>query len=64
MKIDFTEEKGGLRVTGTKTDEVGKLAHGAGLTVLELATHTASLEEAFLQVTAGTEEYQTKKEGK
>jgi ABC-2 type transport system ATP-binding protein len=64
VKIDFTEEKDGLRVTGTKTDEIGKLAHGAGLTVLELATHTASLEEAFLQVTAGTEEYQTKKEGK
>jgi ABC-2 type transport system ATP-binding protein len=62
--ITFTEEKDGLRVTGTKTDEIGKLAYGAGLTVLELATHTASLEEAFLQVTAGTEEYQTKKEAK
>jgi ABC-2 type transport system ATP-binding protein len=62
--ISFTEEKDGIRVSGTKTDEIGKLAYGAGLTVLELATHTASLEEAFLQVTAGTEEYQTKKEGK
>lgn len=57
--IAFTEEKDGLRIADAKTDQIGSLAFGAGLTVLELATHTASLEEAFLQVTAGTEEYQS-----
>ncbi|HEU4914847.1 MAG TPA: ATP-binding cassette domain-containing protein [Candidatus Saccharimonadales bacterium] len=63
-QIEFAEEKDGLRISGVKTDRIGMLAHGAGLVVLELATHTASLEEAFLQVTAGAEEYHTKKETK
>ena len=46
-----------------KTDEVGKLAFGAGVTILELTNNTASLEEAFLQLTAEAEEYRTGKKG-
>lgn len=57
-KLSFTEGKDGLTVSGVKTDELGKMAFGAGITMLELAPHVASLEEAFLEVTAGSEEYQ------
>ncbi|HKR82405.1 MAG TPA: ATP-binding cassette domain-containing protein [Candidatus Saccharimonadales bacterium] len=59
-KHAFSYEKsdGGFKVLGVKTDEIGKLAFGAGLPVLELANHAASLEEAFLELTEGSEEYQ------
>ena len=56
--IAFEVLDGGLKVPGVKTDEIGKLAFGNGLTVLELASHSASLEEAFLELTADAEEYQ------
>jgi ABC-2 type transport system ATP-binding protein len=56
-KISYKKDKNGIEVSGIKTDEIGKLAFSAKLTVLELATRTASLEEAFLEVTAGQEEY-------
>jgi ABC-2 type transport system ATP-binding protein len=55
---------GGLRVMGTSTDDVGKLAFKAGIPLLELTKHDASLEEAFLELTADAQEYQTKKEAK
>lgn len=61
--IQSKEADGGLTVTGVKTDEIGKLAFGAGITILELANHTASLEDAFLQLTADAEEYKTGKKG-
>lgn len=58
----WTYEKadGGLNVNGIKTDEIGKAAFAAGVPVLELANRSASLEEAFLELTAGSEEYRTK----
>jgi ABC-2 type transport system ATP-binding protein len=59
-KHAFEKHDGGLMIHGVKTDEVGKLAYGAKVPVLELANHSASLEEAFLELTAGTEEYQAK----
>jgi ABC-2 type transport system ATP-binding protein len=64
--IQFTKQDQGLSVTGARTDEIGKLAFSAGVPVLELSPHTASLEEAFLELTAGSEEYQasTKKGAK
>ena len=52
----------GLEVFGAKTDEIGKLAFAAGVTILELAPHTASLEEAFLELTSDAQEYQTGKQ--
>lgn len=48
---------GGLKVNGLKTDEIGKLAFDAGIPILELANHTVSLEEAFLEITAASQEY-------
>jgi ABC-2 type transport system ATP-binding protein len=61
LATDFTveHEAHGLKVSGTTTDEVGKAAFKAGVTVLELAAQTASLEDAFLQLTAEAEEYKT-----
>lgn len=55
--LSFVSQNGGLAVKGVHTDEVGKLAFAAGLAVLELSPQTASLEEAFLELTAGSEEY-------
>lgn len=59
----FQKAGDGLKIIGTKTDEIGKLAFRAGVPLLELSTKSASLEEAFLELTAGTEEYKTTKRG-
>ena len=66
QSLNFEKIEHGLKVTGVKTDEIGKLAFRAGLPVLELANHAASLEDAFLELTEGSEEYQahTEKGGK
>ena len=63
-KIIFKQADGGLRITDQKTDEIGKLAFAAGIPILELSNHSASLEEVFLELTAGTEEYKAHPEGK
>jgi ABC-2 type transport system ATP-binding protein len=55
---------GGLKVNGVKTDEIGELAFHAGIPVLELSKQAASLEEAFLELTADSQEYQTHLEAK
>jgi ABC-2 type transport system ATP-binding protein len=54
----FEKDDGGLKVNGVKTDDIGKAAFAAGIPLLELANRSASLEEAFLELTAGAEEYQ------
>jgi ABC-2 type transport system ATP-binding protein len=56
-KLKFEKSDKGLTVAGVKTDYVGQLAQAAGVTVLELSQHTASLEKAFLELTEGTEEF-------
>lgn len=58
--ITYGPAEGGLKVTGVKTDEVGKLAFTAGVTVLELTQRAPSLEDAFLELTKGAEEYQAR----
>jgi ABC-2 type transport system ATP-binding protein len=63
-KWEFEKDDDGVKVFGVKTDEIGKAAYGAGLTVLELSNHAASLEEAFLELTADSQEYRTQMEGK
>jgi ABC-2 type transport system ATP-binding protein len=62
----YEKEGKGLTVNSAKTDEIGKLAQDAKTTVLELAAHAASLEQAFLELTEGAAEYQahTEKAGK
>jgi ABC-2 type transport system ATP-binding protein len=52
----------GLTISSASTDEVGKLAHTAKVTVLELTAHTASLEQAFLELTEDTVEFGTNNE--
>jgi len=63
-KADVTKYDGGLKVVGMQTDAIGKLAFDAGVPIYELAAQSASLEEAFLELTAGSEEYVGKKEAK
>ena len=48
---------GELTVTGLSTDQVGTAARSAGLTVLELASQQASLEDAFTAMTRDAVEY-------
>jgi len=56
-KFEATKHEGGIKVAGVTTDEIGKLAFNAGIPVYELSQQQASLEEAFLELTAGSEEY-------
>jgi ABC-2 type transport system ATP-binding protein len=50
-------EDGGLAVSGLTTDEVGRLAGAAGITLLELTAQQASLEEAFIDLTRDAVEF-------
>lgn len=58
--IPFEKVDDGLKITGKKTDEVGKLAFAAKIPVLELTNRGTTLEEAFLELTAGSEEFVSK----
>jgi ABC-2 type transport system ATP-binding protein len=58
--IDYKKEGSGLAIANAKTDDIGLLAHTAGLTLLELTSHAASLEQAFLELTEETVEYSGK----
>lgn len=53
------QEGGVLQVRGTSVDEVGTAARRCGATVLELATESGTLEEAYLQLTGDAVEYRT-----
>ena len=52
------EPDGALTVTGMEPARVGELAFHAGIMLHELATRVATLEEAFLEATADSQEYQ------
>jgi ABC-2 type transport system ATP-binding protein len=54
-----TKQDGGFTVSGVKTDAIGRVVFEAGLPVLELSSHMASLEDAFLELTADAQEYRT-----
>jgi ABC-2 type transport system ATP-binding protein len=60
-KFDVDKIDGGLKVRGATTDQIGRLAFDAGIPIMELANHAASLEEAFLEITADSEEYKAGK---
>ena len=60
--LSYEKEGKGLLVKSANTDTIGKLAHSADTTVLELSGHGASLEQAFLELTEGTEEFQARTE--
>lgn len=59
-EIDSEKVDNGLKVIGINTDDLGKIAFELGLPLSELSPHQASLEEAFLEITAGSEEFTTK----
>jgi ABC-2 type transport system ATP-binding protein len=46
-----------VAVHGTDAAAVGELAAARGVTLHELSTHTASLEDAFIKATAAVQEY-------
>ncbi|HET9557907.1 MAG TPA: ABC transporter ATP-binding protein, partial [Actinomycetota bacterium] len=48
---------GVLAVSGLSTDQVGRLAGAAGITLLELTSQQASLEEAFIDLTRDAVEF-------
>jgi ABC-2 type transport system ATP-binding protein len=54
----YEKDSNGFKVSGVSTDKVGKLAFSANIPVLELASRDASLEEVFLELTEGSEEFQ------
>jgi ABC-2 type transport system ATP-binding protein len=55
--ISFETLKDGLEIAGSKTDVIGKLAFDSGIQIFELSKKNASLEEVFLDLTEGTEEF-------
>jgi ABC-2 type transport system ATP-binding protein len=61
-KIAYEFDGEGIKITGKKTDDIGKLAFTAGTPVLELVGRSASLEEAFLEITTDSQEYKTQAE--
>jgi len=64
QKAEIAKSANGLKVSGMKIDDIGKLAFESGIPIYELAPQSASLEEAFLELTAGAQEFATKKESK
>jgi ABC-2 type transport system ATP-binding protein len=57
-RLAYEKTDGGLKLSGMKTDQIGKLAFDSNIPILELSKHNASLEEVFLEITAGSEEFQ------
>jgi ABC-2 type transport system ATP-binding protein len=53
------ESDGTLSLTGVTQEQVGDLAFAERVPLHELTTRTATLEEAFLEVTAGSQEFGT-----
>lgn len=64
QKANVAKSGGGLKVSGIPIDDIGKLAFDSGIPIYELSPQAASLEEAFLELTADSEEFATKKETK
>lgn len=62
QNVVFDAADGIMRVHGSTTDEIGRMAFGAGTAVLELSNHSVSLEEAFLEITADAQEYKSHEE--
>ena len=57
LHMTFDEADGGLKVFGAKTDAIGKIAYNAKIQLSELSNRSASLEEAFLELTSSAVEY-------
>jgi ABC-2 type transport system ATP-binding protein len=57
--VAVAEGDDGLAVTTADTGRVGDLAFEAGIAVQELTRRSATLEDAFLELTSGDQEYAT-----
>jgi ABC-2 type transport system ATP-binding protein len=57
--IVTTDAHGGLSLTGVSQEQVGELAFVERVLLHELTTNVATLEEAFLEATAGTQDFET-----
>lgn len=62
--IKFTTTEGGLKISDSTTDTVGKLAFQAKIPILELSSQSASLEQVFLELTENSQEYTGESEAK
>ena len=58
-----TDEDGAIEVRGMSAEQIGDLAFGEGIRLHELATVRASLEEAYMEVTADSVEYHAETPG-
>lgn len=56
-KLTFDKQAAGFRIYDTNTETIGRLAYETGTPVLELSPQTVSLEDAFLELTADSQEY-------
>ena len=63
-KLDFKPKDNGFEVYGVSSDDLGAILFNAKVLVLELANQHASLEDVFLEITSGAQEYQAKPEKK
>jgi ABC-2 type transport system ATP-binding protein len=54
---------GVLHITGATLAQVGDAAHGSAIPVHELSEHRSSLEEAFIELTSGSQQYVTSMPG-
>jgi ABC-2 type transport system ATP-binding protein len=59
MGLQYKPLNGGISINSRDSDKIGLAAFKAKLPVLELSVHLATLEEAFLDLTHGSEEYKT-----
>lgn len=59
--LEYTKKDDGYEVSGIDTSELGAILYKAKVPVTELAEHNASLEDIFLEMTATSQEYSTKK---
>lgn len=55
--VEVENREGELHIRGCEQSEVGEIAYRAGVVLHELTTQVASLEDAFLEATEGSEEY-------
>jgi ABC-2 type transport system ATP-binding protein len=55
--VAVADGEDGIAVTTPDTDRVGDIAFRAGVAVRELTRRTASLEEAFLELTSGEQQF-------
>ena len=58
----YTARDGALVITGQTKEAIGEMAFAAGIALHELSSEKTSLEEAFLALTGGAEEYKAHQE--